>query len=100
MARTVQASRVSCRYWKKRVEKYYRRIKSLQGDPHYVAVAMVAGGVLLGILPAIGTYFLTCYLFGRIRATTRPIPRRCMMPWTAEFNSRIADVQRKAASVM
>jgi uncharacterized protein (DUF2062 family) len=155
MPKTVQSSRVSSDYWKKRVKAFYHRIKTLQGDPHYVAVgmavgvfiaftptipfhtvltialacilrgskpaavigswinnpltfpvfyygsykvgtfllghdipgqlqyndlkilmtlgrdvavAMVAGGVLLGILPAIGTYFLTMHLLGKIRS--------------------------------
>jgi uncharacterized protein len=155
MQKTVQQSWVSCRYWKDRGKSFYLRIKSLQGDPHYVAVgmavgvfvaftptipfhtalsialafflrgskpaaiigswinnpltfpafyygsykvgafllghdipvqfqyndikmlmtlgrdvvvAMVAGGALLGILPAIGAYFLTLHLFCKIRS--------------------------------
>jgi len=42
-----------------------------------VAVAMIAGGVLLGILPAVGAYFLTYHLFLKIRAhrsTGRTVP--------------------------
>jgi uncharacterized protein len=155
MPKTIQSSRLSWHYWKQRVKIFYHRIKSLQGDPHYVAkgmavgvfvaftptipfhtvltitlafalsgnkpaailgswinnpltfpffyygsykvgtfllghdipgglqyndiktlmtvgrdvaVAMVAGGILLGIPPAIGTYFLTLRLFRKIRA--------------------------------
>jgi uncharacterized protein (DUF2062 family) len=52
MKKTVQSSRLSRRYWKKRVEAYCRRIKSLQGDPHYVAVGMAAG-VLVVFTPTI-----------------------------------------------
>jgi uncharacterized protein (DUF2062 family) len=33
-----------------------------------VACAMAAGGALLGILPAVGSYFITLRLFRRIRA--------------------------------
>jgi uncharacterized protein (DUF2062 family) len=158
-----QSSRLSRHYWKQRAKTLYRRLKSLQGDPQYVAmgmavgvfvaftptipfhtaltialafvlrgskpaaiigswinnpltfpffyyssykvgvfllghdipgrlryydinylmtlgwkmgVAMVAGGVLLGILPAIGTYFLTLHLFIKIRArrSDDPVP--------------------------
>jgi uncharacterized protein (DUF2062 family) len=41
-----------------------KAIMTLGGD---VAVAMIAGGALLGILPAVGAYFLTLHLFRRIR---------------------------------
>jgi len=55
-----------------------------------VAVAMVAGGVLLGILPAIGTYFLTCYLFGRIRGhhPTDPAPVYDALDGRIQFKDR------------
>jgi len=46
----------------------YDSLKELMRLGSDVAVAMIAGGVLLGILPAIGAYFLTYHLFLKIRA--------------------------------
>jgi hypothetical protein len=95
MPKTIRSSRLSWQYWKQRVNNpftfpffYYGSYKvgtfllghDIPGGLQYndlkilmtvgrdVAVAMVAGGVLLGILPAIGTYFLTLHLFRKIRA--------------------------------
>jgi uncharacterized protein (DUF2062 family) len=45
----------------------YDNIKGLLTHGWDVAIAMVAGGALLGILPAVGAYFLTFYLFRKIR---------------------------------
>ncbi len=45
-------------------------IQGIKGLIHHgwdVAIAMIAGGALLGILPAVGAYFLTLHLFRRIR---------------------------------
>jgi uncharacterized protein (DUF2062 family) len=52
MPRKVQSSRLSCRYWKERGKAFYLRIKSLQGDPRYVAVGM-AVGVFVAFTPTI-----------------------------------------------
>jgi len=46
----------------------YDSLKELMTLGWDVAVAMIAGGVLLGILPAVGAYFLTYHLFLGIRA--------------------------------
>ncbi len=46
----------------------YDDIRGLMAHGWDVAVAMIAGGALLGILPAVGTYFLTFQLFRGIRA--------------------------------
>ncbi len=46
----------------------YDSIKELMALGWDVALAMIAGGVLLGVLPAVGAYFLTYHLFLRIRA--------------------------------
>ncbi len=155
MSKTAQPSRETLNRWRQRLKAFYFRVRSLQGDPHYVAmgmavgvfvaftptipfhtvltialafflrgskpaaligswlanpltfpalyygsyklgvlmlgrdmhmhirygsikelmtlgwdvgVAMIAGGVLLGILPAVGAYFLTYHLFLRVRS--------------------------------
>jgi uncharacterized protein (DUF2062 family) len=73
----------------------YNDFKILMTLGRDVAVAMVAGGVLLGILPAVGACFLTFYLFGKIRARPQAGPARA-----SAFNLKMADVRRKAASVM
>jgi uncharacterized protein len=54
----------------------YYDIKILMALGWRMAAAMVAGGVLLGILPAIGSYFLTLHLFGKIRVhrSADPVP--------------------------
>ena len=46
----------------------YDGIKELMRLGWDVAVAMIAGGVMLGVLPAVGAYFATFHLFRRIRA--------------------------------
>jgi uncharacterized protein (DUF2062 family) len=52
MPKTDQLSRFSRLYWKQRVKAFYLRLRSLQGDPHYVAVGM-AVGVFVAFTPTV-----------------------------------------------
>jgi uncharacterized protein (DUF2062 family) len=45
----------------------YDNIKGLMAYGWDVMFAMIAGGALLGILPALGAYFLTFHMFRKIR---------------------------------
>jgi len=61
----------------------YDNIKGLLTHGGDVAVAMIAGGVLLGILPAVGAYFLTFHLFRKIRShRSTGLPPACDLAHT------------------
>lgn len=52
MATSKPSGKSSSINWKRRLKAFYIRIKSLQGDPHYVAIGM-ASGVFVAVTPTI-----------------------------------------------
>ena len=71
----------------------YNDIRGLMTHGWDVAIAMITGGVLLGILPAVGAYFATFHLFRRIRAH-----RSSVIDPSCDLVGRPADPQKDGAN--
>ncbi len=57
--------------WKSRINDLYKRIKSLQGDPHYVATGMAAG-IFISVTPTMPFHTILAILFAFLLKGSKP----------------------------
>ncbi len=57
--------------WKLRFIDLYKRIKSLQGDPHYVAVGMAAG-IFISVTPTMPFHTILAIMFAFLLKGSKP----------------------------
>ena len=57
--------------WRQRIKAFYVRLKSLQGDPHYVAVGM-ASGVFVSVTPTIPFHMVLAVALAFVLKGSKP----------------------------
>lgn len=57
--------------WRRRLNAFYARVKSLQGDPHYVAMGM-ASGVFVAVTPTIPFHTVLALAFAFVLKGSKP----------------------------